>query len=299
MKEALRQISITTGAAAEDAVGVILEREFGQTPSVYADAATGLSTVSVYWQLQPDDVAATRAALREALEDLAEDGVDAAPAKVRIRQVPPRDWSESWKRHFRPIDLGPRLLVKPTWSRKAPRRGQAVVVIDPGLSFGTGQHATTRFCLEQVAARRDPDRTQSFLDVGTGSGILAIAAAKLGYAPVAAFDFDPDCVRVATENARINGVGDILVPVRSDIVRAPRKPRRRYDVVCANLIYDLLIAERDRILAHVAPGGSLVLAGILETQFAQVAHSYAARGWIPGVARTGKEWRSGLFHGPG
>jgi ribosomal protein L11 methyltransferase len=295
MNEALRQISILTNAAAEDAVGVILERESGQVPSAYADVATGVSTVSIYRQLGDGDIAKTKAALRAALKELAGDGVDPAPGTVRIRKVPPRDWSESWKRHFKPIDLGPRLLVKPTWSRRAPKRGQAVVNLDPGLSFGTGQHATTRFCLEQVVACRDPKTAQSFLDIGTGSGILAIAAAKLGYSPVAAFDFDPDCVRVATENATLNDVFKELVPREADITKVPRKSKERYDLVCANLIYDLLIAERDRILARVADGGSLVLAGILETQFAAVQKAFADAGWKLIRAKTEKEWRSGLF----
>lgn len=295
MNEALRQISILTNAAAEDAVGVILERESGQVPSAYTDVATGVSTVSIYRQLGDGDITKTKAALRAALKELAEDGVDPAPATVRIRKVPPRDWSESWKRHFKPIDLGPRLLVKPTWSRRAPKRGQAVVNLDPGLSFGTGQHATTRFCLEQVVACRDPKTAQSFLDIGTGSGILAIAAAKLGYSPVAAFDFDPDCVRVATENAALNDVSKQLVPREADITKVPRKSKERYDLVCANLIYDLLIAERDRILARVAVGGSLVLAGILETQFAAVQKAFADAGWKLIRAKTEKEWRSGLF----
>src|SRR5439155_23112501 len=113
------------------------------------------------------------------------------------------------------------LLLKPSWSRCRARRGQAVVVLDPGLSFGTGQHPTTRFCLEQIVARRTQDRGQSFLDMGTGSGILAIAAAKLGYHPVAAFDVDAHAVRIARANARKNGVADTLHPRRQDLRQLP------------------------------------------------------------------------------
>jgi ribosomal protein L11 methyltransferase len=213
-----------------------------------------------------------------------------------VKKVPARDWSESWKRHFKPLDLGPRLLVKPTWSRRVPKKSQALVVLDPGLSFGTGQHATTRFCLEQLVALRDPAASsQSMLDVGTGSGILAIAAVKLGYQPVNAFDFDPDCVRVANENTELNGVAEVLSVTHDDITQVPKKPKQRYSVVCANLIYDLLIAERDRLLARVAPGGSLVLAGILETQFTLVRKTFEAAGWKLVAATTDKEWRSGTF----
>jgi ribosomal protein L11 methyltransferase len=191
-------------------------------------------------------------------------------------------------------------LVKPTWSRRAPKKTQALVVLDPGLSFGTGQHATTRFCLEQLVALRDPENaSQSMLDVGTGSGILAIAAVKLGYRPVDAFDFDADCVRVANENTELNGVARELTVTHDDITQVPKKPKQRYSVVCANLIYDLLIAERDRLLARVAPGGSLVLAGILETQFTLVRKTFEQAGWTLVASTIDKEWRSGTFREKG
>jgi ribosomal protein L11 methyltransferase len=296
MSKLLRSISITTSLSAEDAVGVLLELEQGQTPSSYADALTRLSTVSVYGEIETRDVPGIKRRLREGLQALAADGIEVGPARIQVKKVPARDWSESWKRHFKPLDLGPRLLVKPTWSRRVPKKSQALVVLDPGLSFGTGQHATTRFCLEQLVALRDPAASsQSMLDVGTGSGILAIAAVKLGYQPVNAFDFDPDCVRVANENTELNGVAEVLSVTHDDITQVPKKPKQRYSVVCANLIYDLLIAERDRLLARVAPGGSLVLAGILETQFTLVRKTFEAAGWKLVAATTDKEWRSGTF----
>ena len=295
MSKLLRSISITTSLSAEDAVGVLLELERGQTPSSYTDALTRLSTVSVYGEIETQDVAGIKRRLREGLQALAADGIDIAPARIQVKKVPARDWSESWKRHFKPLDLGPRLLVKPTWSRRVPKITQALVVLDPGLSFGTGQHATTRFCLEQLVALRDPQSEQSMLDVGTGSGILAIAAVKLGYQPVNAFDFDADCVRVANENTELNGVTAVLSVTHDDITQVPKKPKQRYSVVCANLIYDLLIAERDRLLARVAPGGSLVLAGILETQFGMVRKAFEEAGWKLVAATTDKEWRSGTF----
>ena len=295
MSKLLRSISITTSLSAEDAVGVLLELEQGQTPSSYADALTRLSTVSVYGEIETRDVAGIKRRLREGLQVLAADGIDVAPARIQVKKVPARDWSESWKRHFKPLDLGPRLLVKPTWSRRVPKKTQALVVLDPGLSFGTGQHATTRFCLEQLVALRDPQSEQSMLDVGTGSGILAIAAVKLGYQPVNAFDFDADCVRVANENTELNEVAAVLSVTHDDITQVPKKPKQRYSVVCANLIYDLLIAERDRLLARVTPGGSLVLAGILETQFGMVRKAFEEAGWKLVAATTDKEWRSGTF----
>ena len=166
-------------------------------------------------------------------------------------------------------------------------------MLDPGLSFGTGHHPTTAFCLERISALRDGARAQRLLDVGCGSGILAISAVKLGYAPVAAFDFDPEAVRVAKENAAVNGVSFRISC--QDLTKLPRSCRERFDVVCANLMYDLLIQERERILARLSPGGTLVLAGILRGQFPKVQRAYEAAGLRLVASRAAKEWRSGAF----
>ena len=291
----LRQVSIVTNAEAEETVCARLEELFQQTPSIYTDVATGLSTVTVYQDLPAPQVAGARTRLRDALRLLKNEGLDASPGRIRIRIVPPQDWSESWKRHFKPIEVSPALLVKPTWSRRKPKRGQSVVILDPGLSFGTGQHATTLFCLEQVAACRSTASTQSFLDIGTGSGILVIAAAKLGYSPLAAFDFDPACVRISNSNVELNEVSALVQPTLGDITAAIKRGAQRYDVVCANLIHDLLIEARDRILARVDASGSLVLAGILKTQFVAVEAAYSEVGWVLVKKKNEREWTSGLF----
>jgi len=135
----------------------------------------------------------------------------------------------------------------------------------------------------------------SFIDIGTGSGILAIAAAKLGAKPIEAFDFDPEAVRVAKENARRNRVERKLKLTQQDVTKIPRKPLRRFDLVCANLISNLLVAERERIIARVAPTGTLVLAGILQTEFDSVRKSFESRGLQLVRQRNEKEWASGAF----
>lgn len=296
--ELLRQISITVNPEAEEEVSELLHEEFGQSPSSHLDLATGWCTVSVYWGLPAAEIPATRAMLREGLKDLLRGGLDLGPGRIGIRKVPPRDWSESWKRHFRPIEVGRSLLVQPTWSRRKPKAGQALVLLDPGLSFGTGQHATTRYCLERLVHLRRKGTSQSLLDAGSGSGILAIAGAKLGYSPVSAFDYDPEAVRISRGNCRLNGVGSEVQPEEADLTKMPRKSKERFDVICANLICDLLIAERDRLLARLKPRGSLVVAGILETQFPEVDRALTASGLRRRGARTEGEWRSGWFEAP-
>jgi ribosomal protein L11 methyltransferase len=140
---------------------------------------------------------------------------------------------------------------------------------------------------------RKSDTSQSFLDIGTGSGILAIAAAKLGYARVLAFDFDPDAVRIAKQNAAANRV-EITIR-QQDLAKLPLQSSRRFNVVCANLTYDLLIQQRDRILGRLEPAGTLVLAGILRKQFPAVRQAYVAAGMKLAAQRSAGEWQSGAF----
>ena len=131
--------------------------------------------------------------------------------------------------------------------------------------------------------------------MGTGSGILAIAAAKLGYSPVCAFDFDPEAVRVARANARANGVQKKLRIARADVTKLPIHPVRQYDLICANLVSTLLISERRRVVAQLNRGGTLVLAGILKSEFSQVQKVFAEFGLKLAAKKTEKEWCSGSF----
>ncbi|MSU34032.1 MAG: 50S ribosomal protein L11 methyltransferase [Pedosphaera sp.] len=295
-KKPLVQISVTTSPEADDAVSDMLERVTGQTPSIWSKDEDWISVVTVYIHTSTASARLWKTGIREGLKRIAACGLDVDPATIHVRTVRMQDWAESWKRHFRPLDIDGVLLVQPTWSRRKPRRDQKVVRLDPGLSFGTGQHATTRFCLEQVVRLRPRvGASTSLIDMGTGSGILAIAAARLGYSPVVAFDFDPDCVRIARENAALNEAQAQVRLTRADVTLLPSGRVKQYDVVVANLMYDVLIAERDRILARLKPAGVLVLAGILESQFEKVARSYRAGGCRLLKVTTDREWRSGSF----
>ena len=236
-----------------------------------------------------------QAEIASGLERIARSGLDLGPSRLSLKRIPQEDWAESWKLHFKPLAIGSALLLKPSWSRRRPRKGQAVIVLDPGLSFGTGRHPTTAFCLRQLVAARPRGEAKSCLDVGTGSGILATAAAKLGYAPVDAFDYDPEAVSVARANARRNGVLAKIRIRRQDLTRLPRRGARKYSLVCANLVANLLLAERERILARLRSDGVLVVAGILKGEFRQVQRAFAAAGLRLTASRTENEWRSGAF----
>jgi ribosomal protein L11 methyltransferase len=291
----LWKITVTTAAEAEDAVAELLGGTFCQPATSYTDAETRRTTVSVYVQKRLDWSRARQAELASSLKRIASSGLDIGPGKITLKRIRQEDWAESWKLHFKPLLIGSALLLKPSWSRRRPRKGQVVVVLDPGLSFGTGRHPTTAFCLRQLVEGRRPGAAQSCLDVGTGSGILAIAAAKLGYAPVDAFDFDPQSIRVARANARRNGASAKIRFHRQDLTKLPRRSARKYSLVCANLVSNLLLAERTRILARLRPDGVVVVAGILKGEFVQVQRAFAAAGLRLISSRTEHEWHSGAF----
>jgi ribosomal protein L11 methyltransferase len=322
-RQTIWKTSVITTPEAEDAVTELLAALVAPSPSVYTGADTGITTVSVYSITRPASVAKTKRALRLGLKEIKTCGLNIGAGRIIIQKLPPENWADSWKRHFPPLEIGDALLVKPSWSKRKPRQGQSVIVLDPGLSFGTGQHPTTEFCLRELvraergrspsAARGSKkrlrkfqpadsfrraatgDRSRSFLDMGTGSGILAISAAKLGFAPVHAFDFDPQCVRVAKANAAANRVEKKIRITRADLTKLPLRSAKQYDVVCANLLANLLIAERDRILARVKPEGVLVVAGILKREFEDVVAAYRTAGMKLVASQAQKEWRSGTF----
>jgi ribosomal protein L11 methyltransferase len=292
----LRRISIATTPEAEDAVAELLGATSGQPAVRFLDVATQTSVVSVYSARKTIPAAKIRDNIRSGLKRIKNCGLKTGSGKITVSKVRREDWAESWKRHFKPIEIGGKLLVKPSWSRRRPLKNQAVVALDPGLSFGTGQHPTTSFCLGEIVKRRTNDRPQSFLDLGTGSGILAIAAAKLGYEPVHALDLDPEAVRIARANARANGVLNRIKITHGDVTKLPRPAPRQYDLICANLISDLLILERKRIVKRLRRGGTLVLAGILRREFSRVQTAYEKSGLKAASAKSEREWRSGSFH---
>ena len=288
----LWRISVTTSLDAEDAVAEMLTSLFGAATAAYFNVETGVSIVSLFLDQKPDSKR-VKAELAANLKRIVDCGLKIGSGQIEVAKVKREDWAESWKRHFHPMEIGDALLVKPSWSKRRPKRRQAVVVLDPGLSFGTGQHPTTSFCLGEIVRCKKAGAKQSFLDIGTGSGILAIAAAKLGYAPVQAFDFDPDAVRVAQENAHKNKVKFKLT--RGDVTKLSLKPARQYDLVCANLISNLLIAERRRIVNRLKPNGTLVLAGILAIEFGEVQTAFEKLRLKLVAKRVENEWCSGSF----
>ena len=213
--------------------------------------------------------------IRERIDFLAGRGIGIGPSEVTIRWVEDSDWSGAWKSFFKPLEVG-RILVKPSWEEVEPRPGQVVVEIDPGMAFGTGNHPTTKLCL--LALQKHVRGGERVMDVGTGSGILAIAAAKLGAARVTATEIDRAVAEVARDNVRRNAVaGQVgVVEVESD---SPAGEDRSVDVAVVNITADAIIDLAPELVRVVAPGGVLIVSGLVEERAREVAARLAEPGF--------------------
>jgi ribosomal protein L11 methyltransferase len=194
--------------------------------------------------------------------------------EVTTRLVDEADWAEEWKRHFPVLRVGRRLVIRPTWRRHRAAPGDVVLALDPGMAFGTGLHPTTRLCLaalERLADRGGIDG-RKVLDVGCGSGILAIGAVKFGAASAIGVDTDPLAVEATAANARRNRLGR-RITARAGSLPTGEGP---FDVVLANLIASLLVRLAPDLRAELAPGGTLLASGIFVDREGEVREAFEA-----------------------
>ncbi|MCO5221228.1 MAG: 50S ribosomal protein L11 methyltransferase [Thermomicrobiales bacterium] len=186
------------------------------------------------------------------------------------------DWANAWKAHYKPVRVGTRTVVRPPWQTYEPAGDDVVVLLDPGMAFGTGTHPTTQTALQLLETQ--PIEGRTLFDVGTGSGIIAIAAAKLGASRVEGVDIDPVSVWQAQTNIALNDAGDVVSIWQSDM--SPNSaPQATYDIVVANIIARVLIEISDAIVDAVAVDGTLVLSGIIDSKEAGVVERYQELGF--------------------
>ena len=183
----------------------------------------------------------------------------------RFNPVGKDDWATSWREHFHVVRIGRRFVIKPGWRDYTPQTGDMVIEIDPGLAFGSGLHPTTQLCLKILEEM--PPAGQEMFDVGTGSGILSIAALHLGAVRVRAVDIDDVAVRVAEENFTLNGV---VENVDTAVGSAADSGGQQWPLVVANILAHILIELMPDLAAATAPGGTLILSGMIEAQEADV-----------------------------
>jgi len=256
----------------EDAASGVEVRDGEGTPMPgVAQPAAGRALVVAFFA---DREAAVAAAAR----------LDTGPAP-QLAELADQDWGEAWKKGLVPMTIG-RAYVRPSWIDAPVPAGLAEIVLDPGMAFGTGTHPTTSLCLAALSDLLGSRPGARVLDVGTGSGLLAIAASKLGAGLVVGNDNDPIAVRVARENAALNGVA--LTFDERDVGEQPGP----FDLVLANILANTLVALAPAIAAQLAPGGVVLLSGILTPQEGEVRQAYLAAGLrpVPGGDRRQGEW---------
>jgi ribosomal protein L11 methyltransferase len=251
-------------------------------------------TVNGYIQqanLQADEVDTLLGQVSAYLDGLAEIFRVAKP-DLSSTMIDEEDWGKSWKEHFRPFAIIPGLVIAPTWEEYQPAAGETVITMDPGMAFGTGHHATTSLSLERIQRALAEKSGQRLLDVGTGTGILGMAAVLFGARDVLGLDNDPEAIAAAEENVRRNSLQDQM-----RISLAPLSSlEQSYGIVVANIVHDVLISMADDLTRLTARGGTLILSGILAgEQAAHIREVFTAKGLQLSGEKSCQEWAALSF----
>ena len=254
----------------------------------------GVSRVTFYLE-RNEDAYGTVAAVRMAMSALKKEHPEYAPLLLTMADVADEDWENNWKQFYKPMEIGSRLLVVPEWEEAAdPTRVK--LVLNPGLTFGTGSHATTRLCL--TALEQHIHGGERVLDLGCGSGILSIAALRLGAASATAVDIDDKCLTVAYENAALNGIGTDTYTVLVGDVLSSEAVRRQvgggYQIVVANIVADVIKGLAPMVRSFLAEGGLFLCSGIIDDRAEEVADALKAAGLEILETRSAEGWFSYL-----
>ena len=231
--------------------------------------------VLVHAWFDPDDsLNKTISVLSETFAKMRSYRKDFGSLETETKTVSDEEWTDVWKQYYKPFYAGNHLVIKPTWEDFDPGEGDRIIEIDPGMAFGSGTHETTGMCislLEEVI-----HGGEKVIDVGTGSGILAIAAALFGAGHVLAVDIDPDAVRVATQNVLHNQVEKIVNVQEGDLLT---KTEETCDICVANIISDIIISFASPLMHHILPGGLFICSGIVRERSDEVSNALVQAGF--------------------
>jgi ribosomal protein L11 methyltransferase len=267
---------------------------FGYNFSLCRDEDTGNRVYKIFFHTLEDSENAikTFSSISQEWQD-----VGVKFGSVNIIKVEKKDWSQEWKKYFDIQHLTDSLTIKPSWLEYVPKSPNEVVIeIDPGMSFGTGGHATTRFCLKMLDKLSKTTNVKSFLDAGCGSGILTAAAYKLGFSPIVAFDYDPVCIKCTEENLQFNNINPSEIKIsQADITEIKMGVYGSFDFTIVNILAHILYDARKTIVSFVKPNSYLALAGIVTEEYPKVKGAFCELGFKEIFSETEAEWTSGLF----
>jgi len=299
VKSWLKVIVETPSEAADEIAGFISTLtgcgvEYAEQPA--PDSSSRYEKIIGYIADDSDRVA-KEAELRSFLNQLSAylaGSLPSPPITLHTEFIEEEDWNQTWKQHFKPLRITPRLVIKPTWEPYMPSGDEAVIEMDPGMAFGTGHHASTKLALEFIESLffSERPRPQKVLDVGTGTGILGMACAKFGADCVVAVDNDPEAVSVAKDNVAQNGLADIMT-VSTQTLEAVTGP---FDLIAANITHDILTELASSVSTLLAPGGNLILSGILRgEQLESIRATYEQQNLTLAETKVLTEWGALLF----
>ncbi len=234
-----------------------------------------------------DDKEETVAKVKDEMQKLSLQG-SFGRLKVEETGVKEEDWANNWKKYYKPLRIGEHIIIKPTWEKVTPGDNDVIVELDPGMAFGTGGHASTHMCLEFL--EKIVKKGDRVLDIGTGSGILGIAALKLGAASVTAVDIDPLAVKISKENANLNGYAEPDFTVfEGDLAD---KVSGEYDIVLANIVADIICELSKSVCKYIKPDGKFITSGIIDFKSDKVREALRENGVKILDEKTKNDWYS-------
>ena len=241
--------------------------------------------IMAYFSEEETNLPEKIAVIREKIRNLTEFGLSIGSGTVELSNVNQEDWESAWKQYFKPVHVTDRIVVKPEWEEYSPQEGEIVIEIDPGMAFGTGTHETTSMCINQI--EKNLKAGDMVIDIGSGSGILSMAAVLLGAEKATGVDLDPVAVRVALENVELNNLQDKIEILHGNLTDVIRE---KADIVVANIMADIILILLEDVRAFIKDDGLFISSGIIQEKRAAVEARLLEKNFSIVEVETKGEW---------